>query len=127
MFYYMHITKGVYMDKLQISKENGKIVAPQTITEDLYTRFISFIDAKPKTIGTYTRALKQFFRYIDSTGKVMPCREDIIAFRDELIASGHKPSTIQNYITTVRLFLLIALYFYNPLVRLQFEHKCRRL
>ena len=76
----------------------------ETITADLYQRFISYIDAKPKTIETYTRSLKQFFVYLFSNNINQPKREDVIAFREELKATGHKPSTIQNYITTVRLF-----------------------
>jgi integrase/recombinase XerD len=76
----------------------------QAITEDLYSRFINYIDAKPKTIETYTRALKQFFAYLYGNNINHPQRADVIAFREGLKVTGHKPSTIQNYITTVRLF-----------------------
>ncbi|NCD12086.1 MAG: integrase [Epsilonproteobacteria bacterium] len=76
----------------------------QAITEDLYQSFINFIDAKPKTIETYTRALKQFIAYLYRNNINQPQRADVIAFREELKATGHKPSTIQNYITTIRLF-----------------------
>jgi integrase/recombinase XerD len=71
---------------------------------DLFPRFVSFIDAKPKTVETYTKALNQFFRYLFSNGITNPKREDILAFREENKAKGHKPTTIQNYITAVRLF-----------------------
>lgn len=73
------------------------------ITAELYRRYIAFIDAKPKTIETYTRALKQFFYYLSSRGIAQPTRQDIISFRDEL-RQRHKPTTVQNYITAVRLF-----------------------
>ena len=33
-----------------------------------------------------------------------PKREDVIAFRDDLKASGLKPTTVQNYITATRIF-----------------------
>lgn len=82
----------------------GDIVAPQMITSDLYGRFISFVDAKPKTIETYTRAVRQLAAYLSFNGITQPQREDILAFRDHLKATGHKPTTVQNYITATRLF-----------------------
>lgn len=88
----------------ELTRINSEVVAQQAITEDLYSRFINYIDAKPKTIATYTRALKQFFAYLYNNNINHPQRADVIAFREELKASGHKPTTIQNYITTVRLF-----------------------
>lgn len=82
----------------------GALVIQEAITEDLYQSFINFIDAKPKTIETYTRALKQFIAYLYRNNINHPQRADILAFREELKTTGHKPSTIQNYITTIRLF-----------------------
>lgn len=82
----------------------GELVAPQTITEDLFSRFTAFIDAKPKTIQTYTRAVRQFYAFLYRGGITQPQRADILAFRDELKATGHKPTTVQNYITATRLF-----------------------
>lgn len=35
----------------------------QTINIELFTRWIHFIDVKPKTVQTYTRAIRQFFYY----------------------------------------------------------------
>ncbi len=84
------------MNKLQVIQGNA-------ITEELYNRFIAFIDAKPKTIATYTRALKQLFNYFFFNGVTQPTREDIIAFREKL-KQKHKPTTVQNYITATRLF-----------------------
>lgn len=91
------------MNDLQPISGNSITAADQPITEELYNRFIAYIDAKPKTIETYTRALKQFFSYLNLNGIARPGREDIIAFREEL-KPNHKPTTVQNYITTVRLF-----------------------
>ena len=39
-------------------------VAYQGITEGLFNRFVEFIDARPKTVETYSRALRQFFRFL---------------------------------------------------------------
>jgi len=79
------------------------MTALQSITEGLSARFIAYLDAKPKTVQTYTRALRQLFRYFSLFGITQPRREDILAFRDWL-QTGHKPATIQAYITAARLF-----------------------
>jgi len=84
--------------------QGGGIINQQSFTAELYNRFIEYLDAKPKTIETYTKALRQLFNYFSINGISQPQREDIIAFREELKASGHKPTTIQNYITATRLF-----------------------
>ena len=36
----------------------------QTITEDLYKSFLSYLDASPKTVETYSKALRQLFKYL---------------------------------------------------------------
>lgn len=77
--------------------------AGKAITEDLYTRFINYLDASPKTIATYSRAIKQFMKWIAGKGITAPTREDIILYREELLAD-HKASTVQSYIIAVRLF-----------------------
>ncbi len=96
------------MNELQITNNSTAVAmshAPsQTITADLHSRFISFLDAKPKTVKTYTRALRQFFNYLYSTGITKPKREDVIAFRKDIKTKGHKPTTVQSYITAIRLF-----------------------
>src|SRR5574344_1295153 len=87
-----------------IRAEQAELTTQRGLTADLYTRFVAFIDAKPKTVETYTKALKQLFAYFGANGISNPSREDIIAFREELKATGHKPTTVQNYITATRLF-----------------------
>jgi len=84
--------------------------ASQTLTtvsspfsEELYIRFIEFIDVRPKTAETYTKALKRLFDYFAEHEVIQPTRADIIAFRDHLKATT-KPSTVKTYITATRLF-----------------------
>lgn len=86
-----------------IVQESNSITDTRAITEDLYSSFISYVDASPKTVQTYTRAIRQFSNWMNNNGISRPTREDIIAYRDDLKAD-HKPSTVQNYITAVRLF-----------------------
>lgn len=88
-----------------IRVEAGTIREAQgALSEESYLRFVSFIDAAPKTVETYTRALRQMFRYFAENGIRNPQREDIISYRESLKATGHKPTTVQNYITATRLF-----------------------
>lgn len=75
----------------------------QVLTADLYTRYIDFLDASPKTIETYSRAIKQLMRWLSANGITQPTREDLIQYRDGLKVD-HKPATVQNYITAIRLF-----------------------
>lgn len=82
----------------------GNIIEQQEVGVELFNRFIAYLDTTPKTIETYTKALRQLFSYFSLNGIKQPQREDIIAFREELKASGHKPTTIQNYITATKLF-----------------------
>ena len=87
-----------------IEQGNTAIVAPKTITEDLFTRFVAYLDASPKTVETYTRAVRQFFKYIYENGVSQPTRDTVLAYREWLKDSGKKPTTVQNYIVAVRLF-----------------------
>lgn len=91
------------MNDIQVI-ENNSLTALSGVDVNLLDRFIEYIDATPKTIDTYTKALRQLFNYFSINGIKQPQREDIIAFREELKASGHKPTTIQNYITATKLF-----------------------
>lgn len=92
------------MNEALMANAPGDLSQRQQISGDMLTRFIDYLDASEKTAQTYTRALRQFFQYIYLNGIERPEREDVIAFREDLKASGHKPTTIQNYITAVRIF-----------------------
>lgn len=71
------------------------------IQKAYFGEFIRYVDASPKTIETYKRAIKQFFKYIDGISR--PTRENLIAYR-EYLKESHKPTTVQNYIVAIRLF-----------------------
>jgi len=75
----------------------------QSLTGDLQARFIAYLDAKPRTIEAYSKALKPFFAYLAANGITQPTRENILAYRDSLKAA-YKATTVQAYIVPVRLF-----------------------
>lgn len=85
-----------------ITVENTEITQ-QTFTATLYQKFIDYVDATPKTVQTYTRALRQLAKYFTDNGITSPQREDVVAYR-EWLKQDHKPTTVQNYITAARLF-----------------------
>ena len=84
-------------------KESTNLQAGQTFSTALYMRFINYLDASPKTVQTYSRAIRQFMKYMSDNGIAQPTREDILSYR-EYLKDGHKPTTVQNYITALRLF-----------------------
>ena len=90
------------MEALAI-QNNTALQAGKSFTADLYTRYINYLDASPKTVQTYNRAIRQFLKYLAERGISQPTREDVIAFR-EYLKEDHKASTVQNYITALRLF-----------------------
>lgn len=88
---------------LQLVTDSGIVPAP-SVTYDLYLQFVNYLDAAPATVATYTKAVRRFMEYIAGQGITQPRREDLIEWRNGLKAAGHKPTTIQAYITAVRLF-----------------------
>lgn len=72
--------------------------------ENLFDDFINYLDVgSPKTVETYRRELQQFFNYLNINGITQPQRADVIAFR-ETIGKTLKPTTVNNYLTAVKLF-----------------------
>ena len=98
----IHIERGYIMNDIITMNNRNLATAPQ-FTDGLFNKFIAYLDASPKTIETYTRALKQFAKWTAENNITQPTREDIIAYR-EYLKEDHKPSTIQNYIIATRLF-----------------------
>lgn len=66
-------------------------------------RFFMFIDVKAKSADTYKKATKQFMKYLAENDISEPTRETVISWREYLRAE-HKPTTIQLYLTAVKLF-----------------------
>lgn len=86
-----------------ITAEGSGLTAWQTITEELFERWARYLDAKPRTVESYTGNIKHFMRYLQENGISQPVRKDIIAYRDTLKES-RKPATVQAYIMAVKLF-----------------------
>ncbi|MBR4628717.1 MAG: tyrosine-type recombinase/integrase [Ruminococcus sp.] len=87
-----------------MSVNTGIATTTQVIGADLLSRFIAYLDAAPKTVETYTRQLRQLFKFFAENGITQPTRDDLIAYKEALRESGHKPTTIQGYIIAARQF-----------------------
>lgn len=81
----------------------GTVTDIRPIQQDLFTKWASYIDAAPKTIESYKRSIKQFANYLQEHNIAAPARADVLAYRDYL-KLNHKPTTVQAYITAVKLF-----------------------
>lgn len=73
------------------------------ISTELFTRWIAYIDASPKTVASYTRSIRQFANWLAANEIAQPSREDIISYRDSLKGT-HRPATVAAYMAAVKLF-----------------------
>lgn len=69
----------------------------------LFTRWTSFIEGAPKTVETYTKAVRRFLSYLQANGITEPTKDDVREYRDELKLS-HKPATVQGYVMALKQF-----------------------
>ena len=83
--------------------QNRALAERAELNAELFSRWTSYIDASPKTVETYSKAIKQFLLYLSENGIRQPQREDIVAYRD-FLKKDHKPTTVQSYLAAVKLF-----------------------
>lgn len=93
--------RGDNMNELLAMEQSPLVI--REISEEVFNSWTSFIDASPRTVETYSKAIKQFFRYLQGKGIKQPQREDIVAYR-EYLSKDHKPTTVQSYLAAVKLF-----------------------
>lgn len=86
-----------------VPQQAGELTAGFS-SPSLYSNFIHYVDASAKTVETYTRALRQFAKYLADNGITEPNPDTITEYRDSLKAAGKAPATVQIYMTVVRLF-----------------------
>lgn len=82
---------------------NVSIAEQQIIDDALFRRWIAYIDASPKTVETYSKNIRRFLIYLAENGISHPQREDIVMYR-EYLKQEHKPTTVQGYLSAVKLF-----------------------
>lgn len=72
-------------------------------SEDLIKDFLDYSDVKPTSEESYIKNLRPLFRYLARNGITQPTRQDIKAYRAELLETK-KETTVSAYMTTARLF-----------------------
>lgn len=87
----------------ELTVMNKAELRARELNGELFSRWTSYIDASPKTIDTYSKAIKQFFIYLQENGIRQPQRADIVAYR-EYLKEDRKPTTVQSYLAAVKLF-----------------------
>lgn len=66
--------------------------------------WIEFCDVQPCTLRTYNKAIENFLGYLKNNGIAQPTREDVISYREWLLADGYKVSSARLYLTIVKKF-----------------------
>lgn len=73
------------------------------ITGDMLGDFLTYCDVSEKSRQTYRKSLRPFFSWIAQNHITRPQYRDILAYKDAM-KEGRKPTTVQAYITAVKLF-----------------------
>lgn len=85
-----------------LEKANTSLEA-KSLEQDFFNNWILSIDAKPKTVETYTRNIRPFIQYLLDNNIQGPTEDTIRAYRDH-IAAEHKATTVQAYLIAVKVF-----------------------
>lgn len=78
--------------------------------EDILSVFLSSLDVSQTTKSTYKRTLKQFLLWLQETGKASLLQqhelqpEDILQYKETLMAEGKSAYSVSSYLTSVRRF-----------------------
>lgn len=73
------------------------------ISRDIIAQFLAFLDVKPRTKTTYSKALKQFVKYIEDRNIQQTERSDILNYKAYL-TENYSASTVSAYLTAVKCF-----------------------
>lgn len=93
--------------QLSMPISTAEIIQTQTSTiEDLIEKFIADQDIKLSSKGTYRRAIKQYFEWIEKYSYQLRdiTRTDIVRYKEDLLADGLSGLTVGSYITVLRRF-----------------------
>lgn len=87
----------------ELIRTESRSVGNQSISSEILKRFVEYLDTAPRTVETYSKNLRQFFKYLAENGITNPTRSDVLAYR-EALRTNCKPATVQSYIIAVRQF-----------------------
>ncbi len=93
--------------KMKVTKVESNVavvVVDTPFTATVVADWIAFCDVQRATQITYDKAVKSFVGYLKRGGIAQPEREDIIGYRDWLLANRYKVSSARLYLTVVKKF-----------------------
>lgn len=73
------------------------------LQQSLVLQFVQYIDRGEKTTRTYINNLRQFFVFLQGAGITQPTRNEVILYRQYLLAT-YKANTAKQYLQSVRQF-----------------------
>lgn len=105
---------------------NNSVIASNLFDISLVSRWLKFSAVSEKSVATYTLATRQMFKYFAVNNITRPTREDLENWRDDLIAAGKAPSTIQLYLTSCKLFFrFLAMENLYPNIADHLKSRCK--
>ena len=84
--------------------QSGKTINTGVISPDMAGDFLASLSVSPASVQTYKRSLRAFFAWLRERGIDRPVDTDVEAYQRDLQAAGRSASTVQGYVTAVRLF-----------------------
>ena len=92
--------------EIQLAPTQGIAILPPTKVEELLNKFIYSLDVKESSRDLYKRTLRLYFSWVDKSGLSLSsvAREEILAYKDNLLASNKSSLSVGSYITSVRRF-----------------------
>lgn len=95
------MTKQLMMRKVENA---AAVVDSNPFSAATLADWINFCDVQPATQITYNKAIQSFMSYLKTNGISAPSRDDVISYRDFLLADGYKVSSVRLYLTITKKF-----------------------
>ena len=92
------------MTMKMVVRNEAVVIANNPFAASVVADWIKFCDVKPCTQRTYDKSIASFVGYLKRNSIEQPQREDVIAYREWLLADGYKVSTSRLYLTVVKKF-----------------------
>ena len=92
------------MEVMTIETTNAAVVTNNPFNAATFASWVQFCDVKPATQKTYNKAIENFAGYLMNNNISLPTRDDVINYREWLLANNYKPSSARLYMTIVKKF-----------------------
>ncbi len=93
------------MTAAMVKIENREVVTNTGIFgDDLVARFVKFAGVSPSSAKTYTKSLKQMFKYFKANEITMPTRENLVDWIEDMKSAKRAASTVQLYVSSAKIF-----------------------